>query len=209
MTEKPLECSPQNIRRMHIRESARITSFYKETGIYYTKNVFLRRLRMDRNDFTESLFRKVIAEIRDDIKKMESKRNGSIAERLSEKVDVLEKIMAVSVMKSKGGETDIPIMAENNSREVQEEANAEIPERIITDVELAEYNGRNGKPAYVAIDGIVYDVTNNDLWSQGLHFGNQSGRDLTVEYGACHVGRPRLNKLPIVGKLVITKTDKK
>lgn len=165
---------------------------------------------MDKNDFTESLFRKVIAELRDEIKRMENKRNGNIIEQINEKVDVLEKIMTISVMKCKSGEPEIPAMAENNKaendkKEDAEEANMEIPDRFITDAELAEFNGKNGKPAYIAIDGIVYDVSNSYLWSHGLHFGNVAGKDLTVEYSACHAGRPRLNKLPIVGRLAITK----
>jgi predicted heme/steroid binding protein len=156
---------------------------------------------MDKNDFTDSLFRKVITELRNDIKSIETKSNGSIIEQLNEKVSILEKIMAVSVMKSSGEESDaIPV------QDVPVEPGI-IPDRYVTDVELTENNGRNGKPTWVAVDGIVYDVSNNSLWSEGIHFGNISGRDLSVEYGACHAGRPRLNKLPIVGKLVISNRE--
>ena len=33
-------------------------------------------------------------------------------------------------------------------------------EKIFTEKELGKYDGQNGNPAYVAIDGVVYDVTN-------------------------------------------------
>ena len=32
-------------------------------------------------------------------------------------------------------------------------------EKIFTKNELAQYNGQNGQPAYVAVQGVVYDVS--------------------------------------------------
>ena len=31
--------------------------------------------------------------------------------------------------------------------------------------ELAKYNGQGGQPAYVAVDGVVYDVTGVAAWA--------------------------------------------
>jgi len=47
--------------------------------------------------------------------------------------------------------------------------------------ELAKYNGKNVKAAYVAYQGIVYDVSNSDLWKNGDHKGHSAGKDLTEE----------------------------
>ena len=47
--------------------------------------------------------------------------------------------------------------------------------------ELAEFNGKDGKPAYVAVDGIIYDVTASRAWGNGDHNGFEAGRDLTKE----------------------------
>ena len=44
--------------------------------------------------------------------------------------------------------------------------------RIFTAEELAKYNGQDGNPAYVAIDGTVYDVSNVPAWRNGKHHGN-------------------------------------
>ena len=68
--------------------------------------------------------------------------------------------------------------------------------------ELFKYDGKGGSPAYVAINGIVYDVTNNATWAAATHFGLTAGKDLTNEFASCHAGQPILSKLKVVGKLV-------
>lgn len=68
--------------------------------------------------------------------------------------------------------------------------------------ELSKFNGKDSNPAYVAIDGAVYDVTNNAAWAAASHFGLTAGKDLSAEFTSCHSGQPILNKLKVVGKLV-------
>lgn len=73
--------------------------------------------------------------------------------------------------------------------------------KIFTLEELAQYNGKNGNPAYIAINGVVYDVTNNAAWASATHFGLSAGNDLTIEFEACHGMVSILDKLPVVGNL--------
>ena len=53
-------------------------------------------------------------------------------------------------------------------------------ERIFTERELQQFDGTRGQPAYIAYEGVVYDVTASSLWRGGqhkdLHF---AGTDLT------------------------------
>jgi membrane-associated progesterone receptor component len=76
-------------------------------------------------------------------------------------------------------------------------------QRIFTVGELATFDGKNGRPAYVAVNGIVYDVTNNRAWAAATHFGLTSGKDYTQEFTSCHAGQQSiLATLPVIGRLV-------
>jgi len=51
---------------------------------------------------------------------------------------------------------------------------------VFTIEELKKYNGKNGMPAYVAIEGIVYDLSKVKPWSGGYHMRmHNAGEDLT------------------------------
>ena len=69
--------------------------------------------------------------------------------------------------------------------------------------QLKQYDGKNGNPAYVAVDGVIYDVTNVKAWKNGDHNGYTAGNDLTdiIKNKSPH-GVKNLEGLPIVGKLV-------
>lgn len=69
--------------------------------------------------------------------------------------------------------------------------------------ELAQYDGMDERPAYVAVDGIVYNVTDFPIWRRGSHFGITAGRDVSDKYHSCHAGFPILEELPVMGVLVI------
>ena len=59
-----------------------------------------------------------------------------------------------------------------------------------------------GQPAYVAVDGTVYDVSGKDAWKGGKHHGNLAGRDLTdVLWNKSPHKDSVLSGLPVVGKL--------
>lgn len=76
-------------------------------------------------------------------------------------------------------------------------------QQTFTREQLAQYNGKNGRPAYVAVNGIVYNVTNNAAWSAATHFGLEAGKDWTQEFASCHAAEQWiLNTLTPVGRLV-------
>ena len=68
--------------------------------------------------------------------------------------------------------------------------------------ELSQYTGGNGKPAYVAIEDIVYDISNSKAWGGGTHFELIAGQDLTSEFNSCHGIIDILTNAPKVGILI-------
>ncbi|MCK7488044.1 MAG: hypothetical protein MZU97_23065 [Bacillus subtilis] len=68
--------------------------------------------------------------------------------------------------------------------------------------ELAMYNGDNGTLAYMAVNGIVYDVTNASGWTNGWHQGmHLAGTDATAIFAGSPHSASILNAFPIVGTL--------
>lgn len=68
--------------------------------------------------------------------------------------------------------------------------------------ELAQYNGNNGAPAYVAYKGKVYDVLGSFLWRRGRHqVLHNAGQDLTDSIEQAPHGVEMLERFPMVGTL--------
>jgi len=77
-----------------------------------------------------------------------------------------------------------------------------IPEMTLA--ELAFYDGKEGRPAYIAVQGWIYDVSGSNLWINGEHNGYSAGQDLTVIIlSQSPHGLSTLSRVPIVAKLVV------
>ncbi|KRM59513.1 cytochrome b5 domain-containing protein [Secundilactobacillus malefermentans] len=75
-------------------------------------------------------------------------------------------------------------------------------EKEFTKEELSQFDGKDGHKAYVAIDGLVYDLTEIGAWENGKHHGLTAGKDLSEEITKAPHGKSVLSKLTVVGKLV-------
>ncbi len=105
-------------------------------------------------------------------------------------IDFLSALICNQVNKMPASQTELP---QQNQQE----------QRVFTLQELTKFNGKDGNPAYVAVNGTIYDVTNNAAWAAASHFGLTAGKDLTGEFASCHAGQPILSKLKAVGKLIV------
>ena len=68
--------------------------------------------------------------------------------------------------------------------------------------ELARYDGRDGRSAYIAVSGTIYDVSGSQHWQEGSHEGaHQAGRELTEELKSAPHVRTLIERFPIIGKI--------
>jgi predicted heme/steroid binding protein/uncharacterized membrane protein len=76
--------------------------------------------------------------------------------------------------------------------------------------ELAQFNGQDGKPVYVAHGGKVTDVTGSKLWKGGLHMKrHHAGKDLTTDIQAAPHGLEVLDRYPQAGVLKESTSERK
>lgn len=69
---------------------------------------------------------------------------------------------------------------------------------LFTLEDLSYYDGQEGRPAYVAVDGIIYD--NSEIFSNGRHYSHLAGKDLSEDFFSYHV-LEEITKYPVVGRL--------
>ncbi len=73
----------------------------------------------------------------------------------------------------------------------------------VTRQELEENNGKNGKPAYLAYKGKVYDVSESSFWLDGDHLGmHNAGKDLSEELEMAPHREENFQRVKFVGDLV-------
>ena len=67
---------------------------------------------------------------------------------------------------------------------------------------IRQFDGKEGRPVYVAYEGRVFDVSGSKLWKTGLHMNRHAaGRDLTADLEAAPHGAEMLDRYPQAGTL--------
>jgi predicted heme/steroid binding protein len=80
----------------------------------------------------------------------------------------------------------------------------------LTSDELSQFDGKEGRPAYLALQGNIYDVSSSKLWNGGTHMKRHlAGFDLTDALKAAPHGEDRVLKMPVVGKILKSEQAKK
>ncbi len=70
----------------------------------------------------------------------------------------------------------------------------------VTRAELAAANGTNGR-VWIAVDGVVYDLSGVEAWADGEHHGVRAGTDATEQFVGSPHGASKLQRVPVVGRL--------
>ena len=100
--------------------------------------------------------------------------------------------------------SSVMLLAACGGEEAADEGDEAEGDQEFTLEELGEYDGQDGNDAYVAVDGVVYDVTDVDEWEGGEHApagGLEAGEDHTEEIEEAPHGTDPLEDLPTVGTL--------
>ena len=110
---------------------------------------------------------------------------------------------AAAATDSAASATSAPAISDSSASAAATTPSAENGTLELTLEQLKQYDGKNGNPAYVAVDGVIYDVTNVPQWKNGEHNGYSAGNDLTdiIKNKSPH-GVKQLKGIPVVGKLV-------
>ncbi len=78
----------------------------------------------------------------------------------------------------------------------------------MTQEQLSAFYGKEGRPAYIAYKGIIYDITSSRLWKNGQHMmKHHAGTDLTDMLRNAPHGEDKVLAMPQVGMCV--ETDRK
>jgi len=74
--------------------------------------------------------------------------------------------------------------------------------KSFTKEDLATYDGKSGRPMYVAFEGTVYDVSESKHWKDGKHMNrHKAGKDLTSDIKAAPHSSDYLERFSQVGTL--------
>jgi len=75
--------------------------------------------------------------------------------------------------------------------------------RELTPEQLFPFDGKEGRPAYIAYKGIIYDITNSRLWKNGQHMmKHHAGTDLSEMLKQAPHGDDKVLAMPQVGMCV-------
>jgi predicted heme/steroid binding protein/uncharacterized membrane protein len=73
----------------------------------------------------------------------------------------------------------------------------------MTASQLSHFDGKEGRPAYIAYRSIIYDMSNSRLWKNGSHVvKHAAGNDLTEMLKNAPHGEDKVLAMPQVGMLV-------
>ncbi len=70
--------------------------------------------------------------------------------------------------------------------------------------ELKQYDGKDGRPAYIVYKGDIYDVTGSKLWKNGSHVNRHfAGEDLSHQLSVAPHGNDVMSRFKKVGTLEV------
>lgn len=94
-------------------------------------------------------------------------------------------------------------------RKKKEAKHAELKGDMAID-DLILFNGTEGRAAYFAYKGKIYDASQSEHWKKGTHFSkHRAGADLTDMLKQAPHGEEKVTAMSQIGKLILTQAEKK
>ena len=143
---------------------------------------------------------RIISDNGNDDSMLEEDKNDVAEEDADSETDDKDDVVIDDDADSETDDEDDVVIDDDTDNETDDEESL----REFTLEELSYYDGRDGRDAYIAVNGYVYDVTNSSQWRDGNHRGRiQAGADLTdvLENEAPH-GSEMLARVPKIGILI-------
>ena len=85
----------------------------------------------------------------------------------------------------------------------QKKLKLEAQEQDLTIEEMSQFDGKDGRPAYVGYEGVIYDVSRSRLWQQGDHMArHRAGMDLTEMLKQAPHDAEKIIAMKQVGKIL-------
>jgi predicted heme/steroid binding protein len=73
--------------------------------------------------------------------------------------------------------------------------------QVYTKQQLALRNGQDKPEIWVALNGLIYDVTESRMWRNGKHYEHWAGQDLTDELKDAPHTETVFSEFKVVGEL--------
>jgi predicted heme/steroid binding protein len=67
---------------------------------------------------------------------------------------------------------------------------------------LALRNGSDKPEIWVALNGLIYDVSSSRLWKKGMHYEHLAGQDLSAELKDAPHTETVFEKFTVIGQLI-------
>jgi len=82
-----------------------------------------------------------------------------------------------------------------------EDKHADAPLPVYTRAQLALRNGQDKPEVWVALNGLIYNVSISRLWRNGKHYEHWAGQDLTDELKDAPHTEKVFDKFTVIGRL--------
>lgn len=73
---------------------------------------------------------------------------------------------------------------------------------------LKDFDGKEGRPAYISFNGEIYDVSTSSLWTEGRHMDSHTaGEDLTNSLANAPHGEEVFSRYPNIGSQILDEQE--